>query len=128
MAAKKQIDLADRLSQMTRTGKLKWQQTSEEDVFMVAFAQFSVLLSCGPSRDGFIETIVEVRDEAGAPIDRFIGSEVGRYSELGDTLDMARRQASGADSAIDQILKEMDQIDPRPEPPSAFPSDDEIPF
>lgn len=112
--------LVNRLYDKTVDKGINWTQESGGPGVVGQFGSFSIrLVSVRTSNNNPLE-VVEVFNSEGSKVDRFndetIGGEGTRYPSLPYYYDLmkelrktAQRQASGADSAIDDILKELDK-------------------
>ncbi|WP_146174133.1 hypothetical protein [Litoreibacter ponti] len=111
--------LLQKLVSLTRAGKLSWNETVHGDEISTQLGEMKVEVQ-------FFELIDEyrliVRDEFGKEIDAFTDDELtstgfisagGVFASLFRTV---KRQKSGADQALDNILRELDNLD------------DEVPF
>lgn len=103
----------------TEAGRIKWLPTAEEDIYQASFPKYSVQLSIqgNPTNGGITDdVVVSVRNNEGAVLDRFADTDVPRelladpYRTMYDLYVRARRQALGADKAIDDLLQILEEL------------------
>jgi hypothetical protein len=111
----RQFQLVVQLSNRTRERKLKWTMNEDSSVWCDV-GQYRLSLDSVARFDHDIDE--EVMDisvtirKNGTPIEKFDDNEIASaateglnaYKLLIDTLQMARRQASGADDALDEVI------------------------
>jgi hypothetical protein len=116
MAHSKRVELVDRLIYRTERGEVNWQETANPEAFQVAFPNYSVVVSAEQStQSDEMDIVIILMNSAGNTIEAF--SDVDLHQETGDPFypkmkmmyDSARRKATRADEAIDEILKELDE-------------------
>lgn len=103
--------LFDKLLDLTRDGKVDWQETAEEDTFLAAVPKFVVTI--GKERGSVYH--FEVADEFGRTLERIVSEELPRAGvNLSDKLaplhDLARRRALHSDAAISDLLSSLATI------------------
>lgn len=110
--------IVDRLYAHTKSEKLAWKTSVDEDTISVKVGDNHISITKSKNRNNPLENDywVEIFSQDGRIIDRFSDEMVtGSYSKLDDLHIMAFRQANGSDAALDSIL-------------NALPDEDEIPF
>jgi len=98
-----------KLSEMTHAGKVEWEETENEGIYMVAFRDYAVRI-WRAGADYFIGIynaegvkIEEVSDVA-------LSDDVSdAYTKMGDLYEAARRRAMGVEDALDGILDSLDE-------------------
>lgn len=118
----RQAKLAQRLYDMTKTKKINWKYDVFDDSVVAEFSKYKVSMEDGRDSEGspFITiTIFSLSDDE---IDKFNDEDLKNISTsdpeypsfwklMSQTLNLAKRQARGADDAIDDILDELDDGD-----------------
>ncbi|WP_341910386.1 hypothetical protein [Ferrovibrio terrae] len=112
--------LFDRLYNKSESGALTWKETVQDDMFSVAFKDFSV--SIRPVAVDFdeIDYYFEIRNENGEVVDQFKDTELSQlcssdverkalFKKVETLYEIARRNARGADKALTSILKQLDE-------------------
>ena len=117
---RKYQSLIDKLYQSTITGNLVWGADLLDDkVLTTQIGTKTVEIGEGRSDSGEPLVRVTIRDDAGKALDTFDdeslsglpvtgGSFGGYWSLMSDLLAYAKRQATGAEDAIDEILTVLD--------------------
>lgn len=100
--------LTDRLLSLTEQGKLLWQPTAHDRSFACAFADYSVRIT----ESGFLEPLyrLELSDGVGRPLESVSSAEEGLDKVLCQLYELARRQALGADKAVEDLLSQLEKI------------------
>jgi hypothetical protein len=121
MADSKIINFVETLKFKTINGKVVWEATSTEGVFMASFSNYSVQISqeyfSSPSE---LDLVLKILNNDGSIIEVISDVDLkesydNSYLFLNELYSVARRQAMGVENAIDSILAELAK-------------DDEIPF
>lgn len=102
--------LVDLLARRTSDDAVNWQATSDEDEFLVKFDNFSLSLRSAWDQETEKQYIAfTLRDAQGKRMDNF-WVEVGDadYDQLNELWSRARRKALNIDSAIRQIIEELE--------------------
>jgi hypothetical protein len=114
----KQYRLVRKLLERTELGQLDWTEGPATDTYLASFTDFSVSI-----RTYDDDYFVSIRNDLGEVIDNFsdgslymsLKDEIGvgemasvPYQLMAKLFDVVRRQASGADDALDSILGELD--------------------
>lgn len=110
--------LLEKLYDKTISGERRWTETFEPDVFQLSFPNYTVQIKSGmvveSRRDRHVEKL-EILNEDGETIESFDADDI-RQSDLdgNKTIELckkfydlyreARRQALGADEALEEIL------------------------
>jgi hypothetical protein len=111
MADANLLNLMMKLYQKTTEGKVKWERTAKEDVYISSFPEYSIQL--GKIGGGLIPTLyLSIFDSNGLQVESYqkppLGDDVAsKY--LTNLYEIARRNAMGADKAIIDILKNLDK-------------------
>jgi hypothetical protein len=104
--------LISQLLEKTADGRLEWRETGEPNTFQVSFSNYSVLLSMGQTVPGGPVYRLQLLNSEGRAVDSFSAVEIGReYQEFAaDLYRHARRQALGAEKAVDAILDALKSV------------------
>lgn len=108
-------DLVENLFQSTQTGKIVWAMDEYEDCPYCQINTFKILISSSQDAEGEPIVIIRIVDKEDNEIDSFndnflrdespsIEGFSGYWSLMETLHNMARRKASGADEALDNIL------------------------
>lgn len=110
-----QMALVDKLANLTREGRLDWRADEDGEPFAELGAYF-INLKEGRNANGSTTYRVIIEDKEVKTVDAFDDEDIdatagGKYYVLlKKTINMARRKAKGADQALDEILKRLDEI------------------
>jgi hypothetical protein len=108
----KLIVLIRRIFEKTKAGELRWQPTSDPNVFALSFPHYSVSLERVPDTEDTIESFIfRISNDEGQTIEElnsFLASNYG-FGELRELFDRVRRNAMGLDKALDDLLSELDE-------------------
>jgi hypothetical protein len=121
LSQRKYQTLVDKLYQLTTTGNLVWgADLLDDNLLSTQIGTKNVEIGEGRSDSGEPLVRVTIRDETGKALDTFddeslsgipvTGGNFGGYwSLMTDLLAHAKRQATGAEDAIDEILSVLDE-------------------
>ena|SRR5579863_604914 len=111
--------LTERLIAKTDRYELDWKEGAAPHEFQVSFANYSLLLSVTDNQEGEPLYTIEILDSQGNTLDRFSDEDLSRqkllvdgvlaYHKMAELYKKARRQALGANKALDEILGELDR-------------------
>jgi len=113
--------LARKVTKMTKEGSLVWKETERDDTFQVSFANSSLRLAKRQSAINSFqdEFYISVLNSEGSVVDEIGDEDVDEsgvntdlYQVLKECYEIARRQSLGIDMVIDEIMGELDDIDP----------------
>jgi hypothetical protein len=109
MASEKMARLLLELVQKTRAGNLNWETTAAEGVYQVWFRRFTVQISQSGT-----DYLLAIRNSEGMLIEEASNPQLSSnipdaFSEMGELLTNARRQALGVDAALDELLNELSE-------------------
>jgi hypothetical protein len=108
MAFEKYRQLIDELLSKTDQGRLQWQETAEPGSFQVSFPNYSVIISqeSNPPLPQNWRYRLRILNAEGRGVDWFSDYDLGDdyKARMADLYERARRQALGAEKAIDEIL------------------------
>jgi hypothetical protein len=113
MLPEKYGQIVDRLVARTSRREIEWRETAHPEQFQVSFPNYSLTLQQRTRRDGSVDYIISIINASGTTVDTFTDEQVdatvgGKYFQaMGELFEQARRQALGADEALDQVLKEL---------------------
>ena len=111
MASAKLIKIVELLISKTADGDVIWEPTAEEGVFTYSFPSHSVRLytSDGPQgRDIVIDIINADGEVIEAVTDQDLQPSIpAAYTMMAAMYETARRQASGVESVLDEILDQL---------------------
>lgn len=122
MSYEKVGKLIDSLYTRTKTGYINWEETERTGVYQVSFPKYSVRLLSQPTRsqayngDETQDYIIQIINEYGIVVDEVSDIDVkdiiiDSYKKMKEMHDLARRQALGVDEALDEILRDLDDLD-----------------
>lgn len=126
MNTKKSYDLVEKIFEKTISGKLKWEQTLDENVFQVIFPEYAVKISW---EEPNCETLTEEQAELLNEIHKFpvlkvynsIGNQIQEigfyeiynedniYKKLCEIYEEAKNIAYNVDKSIDELMTELDK-------------------
>lgn len=113
----KEKKLVDNLVEKTLSGKISWSDSPFGDEPWTMIGDHRVSLEEGRSANGSTLIYVVIRDNEHREIDRFHDENLDQTNQspiyfkiLKDLYLTSNRQAKGADKAIDDILKGMDNL------------------
>jgi hypothetical protein len=109
------------LKKQTEEGKIARAPTSDEGVFQASFPKQSIQLYMRDNFRSGSDIVVRIRNANGQVVESFADTDlvpfmVDSFDVMTKLYERVRRQALGADKAIDDILKELE-----------FGGDDDIP-
>lgn len=118
----KQVELLQYLHKLTRSGKLRWSETAEEEVFQASFPRYSVQITETPTTMGGTaegtDFVISIFNDQGKKVEEIKdwdeslkGLEPGAYYVMQETYIAARQQALGADEAYDHLISELRGLD-----------------
>lgn len=100
------FNLITRLHQKTEAGEIKWEATARPDRYLTSSADYSIVIASAEEQNDYYLMIVNEWDELIESIsDRELRDTAPEaYHVMKSLFSMARRNARGADKAIDDIL------------------------
>ena len=108
------------LRNATDAKKISWDRTAVDSAFITSLGRHVVLLE-KQEGDNSTKYTIKLQDDFGDLIDEFddedldVGSfDNDNYKKLSNLYLKIRRQISGADSVIDDVLVELDKLDDIP--------------
>lgn len=110
MQQNKLITFIHRLYSKSIKGELDWEQNDIEDVFQLAFANYTVNISTRQAYNSpDIDIIIAIYNEDGNIVERVLDTDLTNsinhpYKVFNEIYNNARRKAMGVDSALDEIL------------------------
>lgn len=119
MATNKHRLLFERLHNKTNRAELNWGETLEPDRFMVSFKDFSVTINPVSTEDPETDDyLIRICNASGDVVDSFTDNDIGKtiesadersrfFKDFSNLFEMARRNARGADVALDSILQQL---------------------
>ena len=118
----RQAKLAQRLYDMTKKKKINWKYDSFDDNVTAEFSKNKIAVEDGRDSEGSPFIMVTIYSLSDEEIDKFNDEDLKNLSTsdpeyssfwklMSQTLNLAKRQARGADDAIDDILDELDDDD-----------------
>jgi hypothetical protein len=110
MADKRMLELLDRLLERTVSKKAKWEETESKNTFQLTFTNYAVRIS-GSEKDEVYG--LSMFDSNGTMIESATDGELtpissSSFEKMRTLFQEARRQARGFDSAIKNIMKELE--------------------
>lgn len=104
----------------TDSKKISWDRTAVESAFITSLGIHVILLE-KQEDDSSNKYTVKLQDQSGELVDEFDDEDLDaglfdneHYAKLSNLYLKIRRQISGADSAIDDVLVELDKLDEIP--------------
>jgi len=117
MAFQEKIDqLVTRLTELTESGKLSWEETADEHTFLASVGKFVVTLGEVPEylridEEGpFPRYRFKILDETGKTIDEASGTPGENWTRLSHLHELARRSALHVDEALSDLLSSLEHI------------------
>lgn len=117
MSYQKLVNLVFKIANATSRGALSWKETEQDDIYQVSFSSSSVRIGERRSKldPNAPEFYLKIVNSVGEEIES-VGDEDGSddeeradlYIALKETYETARRQSTGVDQALDEILSELD--------------------
>lgn len=110
--------VADLLIKLTASGQVKWSETASKGKFVATFGGNTVAITEQEDGGGGRGTAplirIEILDFVDDVVDEFTDEDLGDqyYLELRNMLRIIERKASGADAVLDEIIEELDKMDP----------------
>ena len=105
------------LSLATHEQKISWARTALETAFVTSLGNHVILFE-KQEDDEEINYVVKLLDDVGELVDEFDDRDIEEdlfenayFSKMANMYLKIRRQVSGADSAIDDVLVELDKLD-----------------
>jgi S-adenosylmethionine hydrolase len=122
MTEEKLVELVRRIENKTAIGVLKWETTASENEFQTTLSSYVIQIQSKFSRDGDHDFTLNIIDGFGNAIESVSDTELARmanefgllkssgesYRLMEKIFVKAKRQALGVDSAIDNILSELE--------------------
>lgn len=116
MAMEKQLRMIQALLRNTKSGKLEWKETGDNDAFQALFSGTSFILRRergGANEPDYQGIIINERGDVAESFSDTDFATEGRgpeaYHVMHELFDLARRKVLGVDRIIDSILKELDE-------------------
>lgn len=116
MSYEKEKQLVDSLAEKTASGKLKWEEGGLGDA-QATIGQYTISIEEGRSPSGSTLIYIAMYDVEAKKIDSFhdeqLDSPAGPniyFKVMKDLLARARKQATGADEALDSVLKNINEL------------------
>lgn len=118
MAYKELAVLASNLHKKTLDGSIGWEETALKDVYQTSLADYSLRISLEAAM-----VRIAIVNEVGTEIETFvdedlspewlheIGVDEHPYTMMKSVYEIARRRALGAEQAVNEILKVLDDDD-----------------
>lgn len=111
----KWIGLTERIIDLSDRGLLKWSETPDPQMFQAEVGSVLIDLDRFPEEQ---KMVVRIRNSQGDIVDAFDDDDLTRlepsqwYSRLEKLMNTARRQVSGADQIIDDLMQSLNDLDP----------------
>ena len=105
------VALLQRVLDKTVKGELHWESTANASTYTVPFARFSLTLEQVPeTRDTRSYILLRLSNDRGQVVEEFDEHKARRmgFEQAADLYDRARRTAMGLNSALDELLTELD--------------------
>jgi hypothetical protein len=103
-------EVLTKLLERTDAGKVNWKPTADEQTFVAALGNASVMIQAFPEAPK-----LSILNKAGVEIEALGGNSVtlgGKaWAELADLYVMARRVALGVDSQLDDLMRELETVE-----------------
>lgn len=109
MVNTKLLQLAQKIEDKTDHGELNWEETSNDNIFQVSFPKYSVSIERVPETEQTYEHyVLRLFNERNTLMDELKSSQAPEIS-LEEIFDKARRTALNVDSALDDLMRELDE-------------------
>ena len=111
--------LTERLLALTTEGRIVWEETAREDVFLASVSQYVVTIGKSRDLEDYDSWVYEIRvaDRQGRLLDETSSSNSSPTGEGNDTLadlerlfEAARRKALNVDKALTELISSLDSI------------------
>jgi hypothetical protein len=125
MTENKLFELAEKLNEQTRTGKITWETTASSNSFQTAFPQYTVRIArySSDDEDRAPDYALIINDESGKTLESVTDVSLqaavkpalpgGKaFLVMQELYNNARRGALGVDAAIESLLKSLGESDP----------------
>ena len=111
MALQDQIaKLVDKLAELSEQGKVRWEETADENTFLASVAKFIVTIA----KPNANEYSLTVADQSGKTLEEAREQEGSSYyvdyQRLAGLHELARRTALRVDEALSEMLSSLEQI------------------
>lgn len=120
MVIEKLVTLVQQIYEKTKSGELKWEETSEEGTFLVAFPNYVVQITMTPETESHYATyILRILNERSIIIEEITSASLSEYYSrefFKELYEEARRKALGTEDAIDSLLESL-RVGTQPPPP-----------
>ncbi|RJP35551.1 MAG: hypothetical protein C4527_00430 [Candidatus Omnitrophota bacterium] len=103
--------LINQLHEKTVNNKINWEETAEENIFLVSFSDYSVEIADYSDESHDLYKL-RIYNKEGKIVDK-ISSDNCSYltaNELKEVYENARRKAMGADEALGELLESLNEI------------------
>lgn len=115
MSIEKRIELVNMLYSKTFDGKLDWEQSPNENSFVVSFADSSIEISMEKSPTGLKNFIIRIFNTDANVVDKIVPSEIIKNVEdaavkFSTIYSMARSKALKVDETIDSVITNLKSI------------------
>jgi len=118
MIDKRFVHLVTKLHENTLRKRISWRPTPDNEVFEAVFPQYSLRIGLKQRRET-LDYVINILNDEGIAVEDFSDEDLSRdfsldapqqgwFRFMGEIHEMARRQALGADQAIDAILGELE--------------------
>jgi len=111
------MTLISSLSNATGEGRIRWEETADEQSFRANFHRGSVKIGYIPEFDDGegirAAYLVTVHNQGGKVVESFEPMGPGQFSECRSLFELARRSAFDTESVIEGITAELNQSRPR---------------
>ena len=104
MAYEKLVRVARAVYERTKSGAIKWEQTSRDNEFQTSFPNYSILVQTTPQ--GYV---LKICNDSGQVIEElsWMDAVASSFMEMPELFELARRQAMGVEQALDELLGEL---------------------
>src|SRR2546423_1624241 len=108
MEDQKAVALFQEILEKTRSGRIKWEPTADEDSFVASVGgKFTILIAQTPEEGPAL--VLKDADDRVLMTVRYDTNGVD-FSELRDLRDMVRRRALRVDEKVDEVLTELGKL------------------
>jgi hypothetical protein len=106
MAFQEKIDqLVTRLTELTESGKVSWEETADEGTFLASVGKFVVTLGQDDPYYRF-----KILDGTGKTIEEALGTGGENWTRLSHLHELARRNALHVEEALSDLLSSLEHI------------------
>ncbi len=105
-SSERMLRLVQKMLLLSKEGKIKWDPTADEDLFLTTFPEYSVSVTGGDTSPA-----LRLHNSEGRLIEGYSPEPYGSsHNALVELFSEARRSALGLDQALDNIFARLEKI------------------